>query len=71
MSNANCILSGAKDLTEAKGRSLVRIAEFKLKVIRANGAIENLGTAAYWHRNPLSRLWWSVKRQLRNAWRNL
>lgn len=25
-------------------------------VIRANGDVEELGTVAYWHRNPLKRL---------------
>ena len=31
-------------------------------VIRADGTREELGTIAYWHRNPLKRMWHSIKR---------
>jgi hypothetical protein len=47
------------------------MAELKLQVLRAGGAVEDLGTVAYWHQNPLKRLIWSIKSILRNAWRSL
>lgn len=34
----------------------------ELTVIRADGRIEPLGIVSYWHRNPLKRLWWRVKK---------
>ena len=44
-------------------------AEFKqvsidAVVIRADGTREDLGTVSYWHKNPLRRLVWRVKRWL-------
>lgn len=30
-------------------------------VIRADGSREDLGRVAYWHRNPLRRLWWRLR----------
>lgn len=29
-------------------------------VIRADGTREDLGTIAFWHKNPLRRLWWRI-----------
>lgn len=34
-------------------------------VIRADGTRVNLGEVAYYHKNPLKRLFWRVKRWLR------
>lgn len=31
-------------------------------VTRADGTIENLGVVSYWHRNPLKRLLWRLKK---------
>lgn len=31
--------------------------QLQARIIRADGTIEELGTVAYWHRNPLMRLW--------------
>jgi hypothetical protein len=45
--------------TNAKEASIEAI------VIRADGSRENLGTIAYWHRNPMRRLWWQVKQKIR------
>lgn len=42
-----------------------RSAEVSLKVIRANGDVEDLGVVAYWHRNPLLRLRWRISQWLR------
>lgn len=44
-------------------------AEFKqvsieAVVIRADGTREDLGTVSYWHKSPLRRLIWRVKRWL-------
>jgi hypothetical protein len=40
-------------------------ASIEAVVIRADGSRENLGTIAYWHRNPMRRLWWQVKQKIR------
>lgn len=32
------------------------------RVIRADGTVEDLGQIAYWHRNPLKRLAWRIRR---------
>jgi hypothetical protein len=39
--------------------------EIQAVVIRADGTREDLGTVAYWNKNPLRRVWWGVKRWLR------
>ena len=42
-------------------------------ITRADGTIERVGTAAYWHKNPLRRAWWRLvgarraQRQIRKA----
>lgn len=38
----------------------VREASFSAVVIRADGTREDLGEIAYWHRNPLRRIWWRL-----------
>lgn len=34
----------------------------EMVVTRADGTIENLGVVSYWHRNPLKRLLWRIRR---------
>ena len=47
-------------MTHAKGSaSEVRI---EAVVTRADGRVENLGTIVYWHKNPLKRLLWRIRR---------
>lgn len=44
--------------------SQVKEARIEAVVIRADGSRENLGTIAYYHRNPLKRLWhWLRKKR--------
>jgi hypothetical protein len=31
-------------------------------VTRADGRVEKLGTVSYYHRNPLMRAWWKLKK---------
>lgn len=45
------------------GASTVQQVTIDLDVIRADGRVEQLGTVAYWHRNPLRRAWWTIKRR--------
>ena len=33
-------------------------------ITRADGTIENLGTIQYWHKNPLKRIIWRIKKWL-------
>lgn len=53
---------------ETKGR--VQKVTWEAVVIRADGSKEDLGTVAYYHRNPLRRWAWAVKNYLRNTWRH-
>jgi len=39
-------------------------AAVSVVVTRANGAVEDLGVVAYYHRNPLRRLVYLLKRRL-------
>lgn len=45
-------------------RSRPREVSIEAVVIRADGTKQNLGTIAYWHRNPLMRLLWRAKQTL-------
>lgn len=36
-------------------------AELRIVVHRADGRVEDLGTVAYWHKNPLKRWAWKIK----------
>jgi hypothetical protein len=33
-------------------------------ITRADGSVEYLGVVSYWHRNPLKRLFWRMKKWL-------
>ena len=35
-------------------------ATIEATIVRADGRVEKLGTIAYWHRNPLKRLWFRL-----------
>ena len=39
-------------------------AQISAVIIRADGTIESLGVVSYWHRNPLKRIFWSIKKWL-------
>lgn len=47
---------------QAKG--VVR-AEVFATVTRADGTVEELGSIAYWHRNPLRRLKWRIANRVK------
>ena len=44
--------------------SQVKQMELSARIIRADGTIEDLGTIQYWHKNPLKRLLWRIKKWL-------
>jgi hypothetical protein len=48
---------------DAKAKA--REASIEAVVIRGDGSREDLGTIAYWHRNPVRRLWWHMKRKVK------
>ncbi len=50
-------------MTEQTAKTEVE-ATIAAVVIRADGTKEDLGVVSYWHRNPLKRLLWRVKRWL-------
>ena len=42
----------------------VKQMEITAVIKRADGTIEDLGTIQYWHKNPLKRLLWRIKKWL-------
>ena len=42
----------------------VKQMEISAIITRADGTIENLGTIQYWHKNPLKRFLWRIKKWL-------
>lgn len=52
---------GGGFLTTAKAKE----ASIEITVIRADGTVENLGVVSYWHRNPLKRWLWNIKKFFR------
>jgi len=42
----------------------VKQMEISAVITRADGTVENLGTIQYWHKNPLKRLLWRIKKWL-------
>lgn len=41
----------------------VRQARIRAVVLNADGTVkQDLGTVAYWHKNPLRRIWWRVSK---------
>ena len=44
-------------------RGEARKASIEAVITRADGRIERLGTIAYWHKNPLKRLWFRLTRR--------
>jgi hypothetical protein len=48
---------------DAKGG--LREASIEAVVIRADGSRENLGVVSYYHKNPLKRAMFAVKRKLK------
>ena len=39
----------------------IKSASLEAVIIRADGTRENLGTIAYWHKNPLRRIWFWLR----------
>ena len=39
-------------------------AQISVVIIRADGTKEDLGVVSYWHKNPLKRIFWSIKKWL-------
>ena len=49
-------------MTDLNARGKARQITIDAVVIRADGTREDLGTVSYWHRNPLRRLAWRLRR---------
>lgn len=52
-------------MAEQKAKSRVKQIEMQAVVIRADGTREYLGTIAYWHRNPIKRLWRAIQQHIK------
>jgi len=48
------------DLTQSQVKSM----ELSARIIRSDGTIEELGTIQYWHKNPIKRIIWRIKKWL-------
>jgi hypothetical protein len=48
------------DLTQSQVKSM----EISARIVRADGSIEELGTIQYWHKNPIKRIIWRIKKWL-------
>jgi len=46
------------------GVSDCKSAEVSMKIIRANGKIDDLGVVSYYHKNPLKRAIFKIKQML-------
>jgi len=46
------------------GQSDAKEIQFIATIVRADGTVEELGTIVYWHKNPLKRFIWKVKKWL-------
>jgi len=46
------------------GTSALKSVSIEAKIIRADGAVEDLGVISYWHANPLKRLAWRISKGL-------
>lgn len=49
-------------MSEMKISSGAKEATIEAVIIRADGTVEQLGVISYWHKNPLKRLAWRMKR---------
>lgn len=54
---------GQVRLTDQGASAPVKSVELSAVVIRADGTVEDQGTLAYWHRNPLKRLAAKLRRK--------
>lgn len=51
-------------MSDVKVRSGLKQIVWEATIIRADGTVEPLGVVSYWHRNPLRRFAWGLKRRL-------
>ena len=58
----NFLMVGQKIRDGFIGRSKVESVSMELTVIRANGDREDIGVVGYWHRKPLQRLLYNLRR---------
>ncbi|MEW2301987.1 hypothetical protein AB0958_18770 [Streptomyces sp. NPDC006655] len=47
-------------MTTSEAKAAYRSASTSFVITRADGTVLDLGVGAYWHRNPLRRLWWRL-----------
>jgi len=45
--------------------SQARETTVEMIVTRADGTVENLGVVSYWHRNPIMRVAWHLRKLFR------
>jgi len=46
-----------------------REARIGIVVTRADGKVEDHGTVAYWHRNPVKRLVWRIRELIKRTFK--
>ena len=45
-------------------QSLAKELQLVATITRADGTVEELGTIDYWHKNPIKRIIWRIKKWL-------
>ena len=41
-------------------------AQISVVITRVDGTVEHLGIVSYWNKNPLKRIFWSIKKWLQS-----
>jgi hypothetical protein len=45
-------------------QSMAKELQLVATIVRADGTVEELGTIDYWHKNPIKRIIWRIKKWL-------
>ncbi len=48
-------------MSEMDAKAKMKEASIAVRILRADGHVEDLGVVSYWHKNPLRRLWWRLR----------
>lgn len=51
-------------MTEMIVPSNAKEVQISVVITRVGGTVEHLGIVSYWHKNPLKRIFWSIKKWL-------
>jgi hypothetical protein len=52
---------------DTSAQSNVKQMDISIVIVRADGTIEDLGQVQYWHKNPIKRITWRIKKWLQSS----